>query len=83
MLVSVGGGGGSSVVVEPDEPTEDTKLLIEETDLDFQGLEISNTYTTGDHITYSANYINGIIDSGSNSKCNYIKYADGTMICYR
>lgn len=29
------------------------------------------------------NAINGIIESGSNANGNYIKYADGTMICYK
>lgn len=28
------------------------------------------------------NAINGIIESGSNANGNYIKYADGTLICY-
>ena len=31
--------------------------------------------------TYSCNYINGIIESGNNANGNWIKYADGTMIC--
>lgn len=48
-LISVGGGGGSSVVVEPDEPTEDTKLIIEESDLDFQGLDyVEDVYSTNE-----------------------------------
>lgn len=29
------------------------------------------------------NKINGIIESGSNENGSYIKYADGTMICYK
>lgn len=33
--------------------------------------------------TYSCNYINGIIESGSNSNGNWIKYSDGTMECYK
>ena len=82
--ISPGGGGSSEIIqVYPDEPTEDTKLYIESTDLDFQGLPISSETTTGDNVTYSANYINGIIASGSNTNGNYIKFADGTMICYR
>lgn len=31
--------------------------------------------------SYSCHYINGIVESGSNANGNYIKYADGTMIC--
>lgn len=38
--------------------------------------------TTSDKDTYSCNYINGIIESGSNSNGNWIKFSDGTMICY-
>ena len=46
---------------------------------------ISNTKTTGTTNTYSCDYINNtinsIIESGSNENGNWIKYADGTMIC--
>lgn len=69
-LVSVGGGGGGGIAVYPDEPEEDTKLYIEESDLDFQGLEIANEYNTADNMTYSCDYINGTVlyenASGSN-----------------
>lgn len=44
-LVSVGGGSGSEIVVEPDEPTEDTKLIFESIDLDAQYTE-SEYYST-------------------------------------
>lgn len=37
--------------------------------------------TTSDTETYSCNYINGIVESGSNENGNWIKYNDGTMIC--
>lgn len=46
---------------------------------------ISNAKTTGTTNTYSCDYINNainsIIESGSNENGNWIKYADGTMIC--
>lgn len=46
---------------------------------------ISNSKTTGTTNTYSCDYINntinGIVESGSNANGNWIKYADGTMIC--
>ena len=58
-LISVGGGTGG-IVVYPDTPDEDTQLYIEEDDLDFQGLPISNETTTGSDITYSADYINNL-----------------------
>ena len=35
---------------------------------------------------YSQSYINdnvGVVDSGSNSNGNWVKFSDGTMICYR
>ena len=47
-LVSVGGGGGNQVVVYPDEPTEDTKLYIEESDLDFNGGIPEDVYSTSE-----------------------------------
>ena len=63
-LISVGGGTGSSdiVMVYPDTATAETKLYIEESDLNFQQADI---------------------ESGSNANGNWIKYSDGTMICYR
>lgn len=36
--------------------------------------------TTSDKDTYNCNYINGIIESESNSNGNWIKFADGTLI---
>lgn len=38
--------------------------------------------TTSDTDTYSCNYINSIIETGTNSDGSWIKYKDGTMICY-
>ena len=38
---------------------------------------------TSDTDTYNCNYINGIIESGSNDNVNWIKYVDGTMITYQ
>lgn len=45
------------------------------------GLVPKTTKTTSDTETYSCNYVNGIVESGSNANGNWIKYADGTMIC--
>lgn len=42
---------------------------------------ISNSKTTGTTNTYSCDYINRIVESGSNANGNWIKYNDGTMIC--
>lgn len=48
---------------------------------DFPTNSISNAKTTGVTNTYSCDYINGIIESGSNDNGNWIKFSDGTMIC--
>lgn len=37
--------------------------------------------TTSDSDIYSCNYVNGIIESGSNDNGKWIKFNDGTMIC--
>ena len=60
-LVSVGGGSGSEIVIEPDEPTEDTKLIIEESDLDFQGLPIKNEKDNSTDATYSCDFVNSYV----------------------
>lgn len=39
-----------------------------------------NEYTTSTTDTYSCNYINGIVESGSNTNGSWTKWADGTMI---
>jgi len=44
--------------------------------------KVLNSQTTSSQDTYSCDYINGIVESGSNTNGNYVKYADGTMICY-
>lgn len=85
-LVSVGGGTEelADLIVVGDTPEETTKLIIEESDLDFQGgIEISDEYTTGDNVAYSADYINNLMPiSGSNANGNYTKFPDGTMFCW-
>lgn len=45
--------------------------------------EVVNTQTESDTNVYSCNYVNNIIESGSNDKGNWIKYTDGTMITYQ
>ena len=45
------------------------------------GANLSNVYGTSNENGYTQEYINGIIDSGSNENGNYIKFNDGTMIC--
>lgn len=43
---------------------------------------VSNTSSNSQTDTYSCNYINSIFETGSNSNGSYIKYNDGTLICY-
>ena len=43
---------------------------------------ILNVANNTDTNTYSCNYINGLITSGSNANGSWVKYPDGTMICY-
>ena len=42
--------------------------------------QIHDTYSTSTTDTYSCNYINGIVESGSNPNGSWTKWADGTMI---
>lgn len=50
---------------------------------DFPSNNIINAKTTGTTNTYSCDYINGIVESGSNENGNWIKYNDGTMQTYQ
>ena len=43
-------------------------------------VSVQDAYSTSTTDTYSCNYINSIIESGSNENGTYIKFADGTMI---
>ena len=42
--------------------------------------KIHDSYSTSATDTYSCNYINGIVESGSNTNGSWTKLADGTMI---
>ena len=62
-LISVGGGSGSSDIIiigDESEATEDTKLIIEEEDmnLDMQGADFLNERSTSTEKGYSASYQN-------------------------
>lgn len=48
---------------------------------DYPSNQIHDAYSTSTTDTYSCNYINSIVESGSNANGDYIKYSDGTMIC--
>ena len=45
----------------------------------FPDNNIHDSYSTSTTDTYSCNYINGIVESGSNANGNWTKWADGTM----
>lgn len=49
---------------------------------EFADNQIHDSYSTSTTDTYSCNYINNIVQSGSNANGSYVKYADGTMMCY-
>ena len=60
-LISVGGGSGSSDIIiigDETEATEDTKVIIEDEDLDFQPEEIVNEESNSTQKGYSAKYTN-------------------------
>ena len=46
-------------------------------------LQPKTAKTTSDNDVYSCNYVNGIVESGSNENGNWIKFVDGTMITYQ
>ena len=73
------------IVYDEDDITENTGLIIEEmpegSNIPYLNSEIDNEYGTATNRGYSQEYINGIIESGSNANGNYIKYVNGTMIC--
>lgn len=83
-LKRVSTGGGTSIQIGGIEPTNPaTKLWVEEDTLDTLGTEIVNEYSESTNLGYSADYVNkNIVSSGSNANGNWIKYSDGTMICY-
>ena len=53
------------------------KFLVEG---DVKAPVVNNEYTESATDTYSCNYINGIVESGSNANGSWTKWADGTMI---
>lgn len=55
--------------------------------INFQDLPSTSTPLNANNLnqlqTNVENAINGVIESGENANGNYVKYADGTMICYK
>lgn len=50
--------------------------------IQFKDLPDTTTPITADNLNNNFTECNNIIESGSNANGNYIKYSDGTMICY-
>lgn len=86
-LVSVGGGSGSSDIIiigDESEATEDTKLIIEEEDmnLDLQGTDFLNERSESTTKGYSCNHINNLVEdvySTTETKTNKV-WIDGKPI---
>ena len=72
-------GGGQAHNIE--DPYETDCWIIKAFQSSGLIANVSNTQSDSTTDTYSCDYINGIIESGSNANGEYIKYADGTMIC--
>lgn len=62
-----------------------TNYIIKANHTSYVGEEsvVQTSYSTSTTDTYSCNYINSIIESGSNANGSWIKWADGTMLCYK
>lgn len=80
---------GNEVEISTTQPTDpDNKLWINPNAVSNLGTEVVNS-VTGDETTKSPsvraikNYVDSIIESGSNTNGNWVKYSDGTMICYK
>ena len=59
-LVSVGGGSGSEIVIGDEEPTEDTKMIIDTDAFDPQYSDITDEYSEANNKAYSCGYINNM-----------------------
>jgi hypothetical protein len=57
-LVSVGGGSGSEIVIGDEEPTEDTKMIIDTDAFDPQYSDITDEYSEANNKAYSCKYSN-------------------------
>lgn len=79
------GGTSNEIVISEEQPTtEDWKIWIDTDEVNNLGSEVVDTLEGNE--TNKAPSVRavkeGIIESGSNENGNYVKYIDGTMICY-
>lgn len=63
------------------QPYQTVNYIIKATQSAGLVANVSNIQSESTTDTYSCDYINGIIESGSNANGYYTKYADGTLIC--
>lgn len=84
-----GEGGSSNEIVIGDETqvTEDTKIFINTDNINNLGSEVVNSLDGNEtnkapSVNIVNNALSNIIESGSNDNGEWIKYGDGTMICY-
>lgn len=82
------GSAGKEVLVQDNEPTEeDNKIWIDKDFVNTMGTEVVDSLD-GDEINMAPSVrvvkekINEVIESGSNEKGSWTKYADGTMMCH-
>lgn len=71
------------IEIQTTTPTDnDCKLFINPNEsVNVYGNYISNSYGTSQEIGYSQEYVNGIVEKGSNENGTYIKFKNGIMIC--
>lgn len=82
------GSSGKEVLVQDNEPTEeDNKLWIDSDFVNTMGTEVVDSLD-GDETNMAPSVravnkkINEVIESGSNERGSWIKYSNGTLICY-
>lgn len=79
-LVSVGGGSGSEIVIGDEEPTEDTKMIIDTDAFDPQYSDITDEYSEANNKAYSCDYINSALTYSTDEVNTHKKWIDGKDI---
>ena len=71
-MLSVGGGSGSEIVIGDEEPTEDTKMIIDTDAFNPQYSDITDEYSEANNKAYSCNYVNGkvLYDNATGTSSN-------------
>lgn len=74
-------GGNIPIQDTAPQTPEENDLWIDTSEPEEMQEAIVNEYSESTSETYSCDYVNGIIESGTANNGTYIKYADGTLIC--